>query len=484
MKCFKCGKDTKSWPCSCGFDISEQPFFVLTKLSDEDKEAIIKACRLDKPPKDGLSVKLGEYVSDNVSDQELDKFDKSKNPFYHIWWLLVHKPILFLPIVIVVALAVIFAVVLSNKTTNIGDQAENTDPFSITENLVVASVDTNDEEKSIGWGDSSNGRPSYTGAEINAGLLGNTITFNSISNGEIGDEKNFVGVKSASSSEDTWNNNSIKVEDGGVYRIRLYVHNNNPNGENAVAKDVRATVSLPTTVSTSHTIIGYLDSSNAEPSRYWDDVTLYSDELFYIEYVAGSAEYTNDKMGTLPISDSVITSGAPLGYSRFDGAIPGGTEYDGVVTIDVRVHASRTFSRIAVTARLKGTKDWTEAVWANVGDEVEYQIEYKNLLNERVDDVMIRAILPTNAVYIDGSTVLFNSNHQDGVTINEDTVTTSGINIGSYNPRGNAYVQFTVRIVDNTLAEGITQLVNWANATVNEMVVKDDASVFVRKSKP
>ena len=35
------------------------------------------------------------------------------------------------------------------------------------------------------WGDSANGRPSYTIAEINEGKLGDTITFNSISDGKI-----------------------------------------------------------------------------------------------------------------------------------------------------------------------------------------------------------------------------------------------------------------------------------------------------------
>ena len=37
------------------------------------------------------------------------------------------------------------------------------------------------------WGDSNNGRPSYTLDQINNGELGDTITFNSISNGKIGD---------------------------------------------------------------------------------------------------------------------------------------------------------------------------------------------------------------------------------------------------------------------------------------------------------
>ena len=81
--------------------------------------------------------------------------------------------------------------------------------------------------------------------------------------------------------------------------------------------------------------------------------------------------------------------------------------------------------------------------------------------------------------YVANSTYVYNSNHKEGVLINENTVTTTGINIGSYNSRGNAYVRFTAKVVNKDLTCGQTQLVNWANATVNSAVVKDDASVMV-----
>ena len=135
------------------------------------------------------------------------------------------------------------------------------------------------------WGDSSNGRPSYTISQINSGLLGDTITFNSISDGKIGDEKNFVGAKLSSSNTDIWNADEINVKDGETYTIRLYVHNNSPKGYEAVAKDVKASISVPTTVGKTQTVIGYLNSSNATPNRYWDEVKLVSSEDFYLEYV-------------------------------------------------------------------------------------------------------------------------------------------------------------------------------------------------------
>ena len=331
------------------------------------------------------------------------------------------------------------------------------------------------------WGDSSNGRTTYTIAQINDGVLGDTITFNSITDGKIGDERNFVGAKLSSSNSDTWNANEITVKDGETYTIRLYVHNNSPLGTDAIAENVSASFSLPTTVSNSHTVIGYLNSSNATPNRYWDEVKFVSDNDFYIEYVEGSAKYTNSKMGTVALADEVITSGATLGYDKLDGKIPGCYEYDGQVTIQVKVHSSVS-AKLSKTVRLKGTKTWSESVDAKIGDEVEFQIEYVNLTSETVDNVMIRDVLPTNMEYVADSTRLYNSNYQSGVQVAENTVTTTGINIGSYGVNGNAYVRFTAKVVNKTLACGSNQLVNWASSTVNSKVTKDDASVMVERN--
>ena len=334
------------------------------------------------------------------------------------------------------------------------------------------------------WGDSDNGRPSYTLDQINNGDLGDTITFNSISNGKIGDEKNFVGAKVAGASVSTWNANTINVKDGETYTIRLFVHNNSPLGEDAIAKGVKATFSIPTTVAKSQTIIGYIDSSNATPKRYWDEVTLNASENIYLEYVDGSAKYNNNK-GDFKLPNEVITTGATLGYTSMNGEIPGCYEYSGVVTIDVKVHSS-VAAKVSKQVRIKGTKTWSESVEAKVGDEVEYQIEYVNLLSEEVKDVMIRDVLPTNVEYVADSTYLYNSNYQSGVLLKDNTVATSGINIGSYKAKGNAYVRFTGKVVDKTMACGSNQLVNWASATVSgstikNAVYKDDASVIVNK---
>ncbi len=330
------------------------------------------------------------------------------------------------------------------------------------------------------WGDNiAGGRPSYTIEQINAGELKDTITFNSISNGKIGDEKNFVGARALNSTD--WLGNSIDVKDGETYKIRLYVHNNSPKGEAAIAKGVKTTFSLPTTVAKSHNIIGYIDSSNAYPTRYWDAVDLKSDNNFYIEYVKGSAKYENAN-GTFALSDSVITTGATIGFNGLNGEIPGCYEFDGVVTIEVKV-VNALSTKVKQQVRVKGTKEWADTTDAKVGDEVEYQIYFQNLSNDQVDNVMIRDVLPTNVEYVKGTTKIYNAAYPNWGEVNSDDIVTTGINIGSYKADTDATIRFTVKVVNKDLTGcgAIDQLVNWASSTVNGEVAKDNTVVRVKE---
>lgn len=337
------------------------------------------------------------------------------------------------------------------------------------------------------WGDNSgsaDGRPLYTLDDINADKLGNTITFNSIYKGsKIGDERNFVGARLTTGNSSYYNANEIDVEDDQIYTIRLFVHNNNPWEEKNTAEGVTILYSLPTTVAKEHTIVGYIDAANAKPTRYWDEVTLKSSDDFYIEYVKGSAQYRTEK-GIFPLSDNVIYEKTSIGYDSMNGKIPGCFKYSGEATIQVKVHKSVN-AKLAKTVRIKGSGEkFAESVEAKIGDEVEFQIEYVNLLADTVKNVMIRDVLPNNLQYVENSTYLYNSNYKTGKLLPENTVTTTGLNIGSYNSRGNAYVRFTAKVVDNSMACGSNQLVNWASSTVASKVSKDDASVMVTKECP
>ncbi len=359
------------------------------------------------------------------------------------------------------------------------------------------------------WGDNGGGRQSYTVEEINNGAIGDTdpnsenfpgtIVFNSISDSTIGNEKNFVGTRectvqangrcNAATKETIWNANEIEVKDGQTYIIRAYIHNNNPNGEDAIAENTMVSFIVPTDSAKEIEVNGIISSSNATPSRYWDHVTFKSSNVFHLEYVYGSALFTNNGIGKggLSVGDEVVTNAANggmfIGYDKLDGRIPGYYQYDSFVTIQVKAVFDYDF--IADTqVRLAGEKTWQDTVTANVGDKVEFQIQYKNTSDKSQTHVVLRDILPPNLCYVSNSIKLKNSNYPNGATVNGDgLVGDNGFLIGDYAAGANAYVMFTAEVVDDSLACGQNTLINKGQAYVNAKLLEDRATVIIYKNE-
>ena len=351
------------------------------------------------------------------------------------------------------------------------------------------------------WGDNTNGRRTYTVDEINNGILGDKIVLNSIKDeklpeGNVKDERNFVAARDASTgnngAKNVWQNNEITVEEGKTYIVRLYVHNNNPKGKDAVAKNVTVNFSLGTVVSNEQRVDGYINSSNATPSKYWDDVVFKAKggRKFYLDYVEGSALLENNGVGKKPgvkLSDNVVTSGAKIGYDSLNGEVPGCYNFANYITIEVKPVFENT--SIEKTVRKMTDEKFSEEVNATVGETVEFQIHYKNLNASSVKDVVIRDSLPKNMELVKGSTKLYNTNYPKGATVNNDSIITDGINIGDYKVNGSAYVRFQAVVKDNSLTCGTNRLINWAKAdalvgvstNVKAFAVQDSANVYVEK---
>ncbi|MBR0431388.1 DUF11 domain-containing protein [Candidatus Saccharibacteria bacterium] len=340
------------------------------------------------------------------------------------------------------------------------------------------------------WGDNGGGRESHTIEEINKGVLKDQIVFNTISNGTIGDEKNFVGAREYTGvnagASNSWYGNEITVEDGKTYLIRLYVHNNNPNGTNAVATGVTTTFNVPSTVGKSVEINGFIDSTNATPSSYWDNVVLKSDHNFSVSYISGSALLENNGIGAnggYKLSDDIVKKGGvKIGYNALDGRIPGCFQYASYITIKVKVNYADNYL-VEKQVRVKGTTEWKESVDAKVGDTVEYRIHYKNTTSAATKDVMVKDVLPKNMEYVKGTTMLYNATNPKGIA-RDDTITTTGVNIGGYAVKGDGYVVFSAKVVDKTLVCGTNKLVNWGQVGVGKETRQDSADVLVVKSCP
>lgn len=341
------------------------------------------------------------------------------------------------------------------------------------------------------WGDSNKGRPSYTEAQINDGVLGDKIVFNSISDGVIGDEKNFVAAIEYEEGKNYAGveapANTIKVENGKEYLIRLYAHNNNPGGEDAVATNTKVAFSVPTNTSKSVRVNGYISADNADPNEYWDYIDFTADNAFHLEYVYGSALLENNGIGAnggVKLSDDIVQKqgGVLIGYNALDGRVPGCYQYANYVGIRVKAVFDTNFY-VDKQVRLEGTKEWSNYVNAKVGDRVEFQIEYKNTGKEGDlhENVMIRDVLPKNLRYVANTTRIWNINHTGDAVIPDGDIVGRGVNIGSYDPGANAFIRFTAEVVDEDLACGSNTLVNWGRATVDNVVLQDYAGVVLNK---
>ena len=332
------------------------------------------------------------------------------------------------------------------------------------------------------WGPS---RPSFT-IEKPADY----ITFNSITNNPVigGDEKDFVGIREVGSNA-KWTNN-IKVQNGKEYYVRMYVHNNAASNLNLVAENVVAKLNVPTTTAKNVTVQGQISASNAKPNTVWDEATFSSDNDFNLAYIAGSALFENNGMGTTKLPDSIVNNtGAKLGYDKLDGKIPGCFQYAGYVTVKVKAQVSqpqeKTNIDLAKTVRNKtnGEKSWVETANAKSGDTVQFQIHAKNTGSAGIQNLVIRDILPKGLNYVAGSTKLYNTSNPKGLKVSDNVTQNSGINIGSYQPNGDAYVRFDATVsAENSLPVcGENTLTNIAQASDQKIVKNDTASVKVTK---
>lgn len=336
-----------------------------------------------------------------------------------------------------------------------------------------------------------------------------TPIFNSIiNNPNYGDERNFVSALGVEQDvhADIWEPNTLAVEDGETYFVRMYIHNDNPNGEAATATGTKAAFSIPEVSGTQIEVGGWINSDNADATQIYDDVVFQSSngQLFHLEYVYGSAVLWNDGFagarGAVIMDDAIVTgqtsdvkTGALIGYEGFDGKIPGSFEYDQIVSIQVKAIYDYEF-KVDVKVRPANThNEFAETIEAEVGDKVEFQIHYQNTVpvsdnnteqNERntQHNVMIRDVLPENMVYVAGTTYLYNSNHEDGALLPADgDIFADGSNIGNYLPGASGWVRFTAEIVDKSLANGDNTLVNWAQGMVSSTIYQDHAAVRVKK---
>lgn len=388
---------------------------------------------------------------------------------------------------------------------------------------------------SLAWGDSTyietgqtgTHRTLYKQADIDDGALDDgTITFNSITDGSIGSELNFVSALSTDADiQGYWQGNDITVTDGEKYYVRLFVHNNSPLGTAGMATGTKVAISGIGQSTTNGDgeqeveVNGFIYSDNATPKEYWDYVRFKSDIPFHLEYMYGSAMiYNRGAAGTTdpissaditgmsreemdshtitgrPLSDDIVliagsVNGTLIGFDALDGNVPGCYRYSSYITICVKVVYDYDVT-LQTQVRKIGEKEWANSIDAEIGDRVEFQLEFNNISTEVKTDVMIRDILPSSLKYVPNTTKLYNSNYPNWADLMPDgDIVDRGVNIGSYLGSddglsgGNAFVRFTAEVINKDLGYGSNTLVCWGQASVGSAThVESYAVIEVQKS--
>lgn len=328
----------------------------------------------------------------------------------------------------------------------------------------------------LAWGPN---RPTYTVAHP-----ADHVTFNSITdNPNIGDERNFVGIRE-SGTNGLWQDNQT-VTPGKEYVVRLYVHNNAAANLNLVAKDVTASVNLPTSTAKSLEVQGFIRSSNASPTEVYDHATFNAAENFNLAVVPNSLKFYNNANGNgFTIPETLFTNaGAKLGYDKMDGNIPGCFQYAGYLTFIVKPQFApkQNFTMEKLVSK-HGANKWSDNYTAKPGETVDYLLKYKNTGEAQQDNVTFRDKLPTDTSYVNGSAVYGNSKFPAG-TKASDNVTGVGVNVGSYAPGANAWMVFSAKVADNGALDkcGNNTLTNTASVTTPSGSKSDTAMVTVEK---
>ncbi len=331
----------------------------------------------------------------------------------------------------------------------------------------------------LAWGPN---RPTYTVAHP-----ADHVTFNSITdNPNIGDERNFVGIRE-SGTNGLWQD-SQTVTPGKEYVVRLYAHNNAAANLKLVAKNVTAKVNLPTTTAKSLEVQGFINSSNASPTEVYDHAIFNASENFNLAVVPGSLKYYNNANGNgFTIPETLFTStGAPLGYDKMDGNIPGCFQYAGYLTFIVKPQFApkQDFSMNKLVSK-HGADVWVDSYAATPGETVDYLLEYNNTGPAQQDNVTFRDTLPADQSYINGSAVYGNARTPSG-TKASDNVTGVGVNVGSYAAGANAWFIFSAKVSDNTELDkcGPNTMTNSASVTTAYGSKSDTAVVTVNKACP
>lgn len=302
------------------------------------------------------------------------------------------------------------------------------------------------------------------------------VTFDSITNNpNYGDERNFLRVRDSDkqywsdSSTNGWTD-TMTMQEGHTYDVRLYVHNNAASNLNLKSTNTRAFINLPikdNTYGKQFELNGYIMSDNAKPNKIWDNIVLKSDKAFHVKVV--SQKYINniktEADGGFDIGNEVYSgdgTGALIGYEKMDGVVPGCFQYSGYVLLKIQP----VFQ--VVPAPAYDVEKTVDKTTAKPGETINYTINVKNTGNVNLTNVKVTDQLP--AYYSEAKETVTSKNGSTGSIVKGGEITLAKLNVGE---TATIKISYTIKGAEQ-LECGETIIKNKATGTTDQDQTEDN----------
>ncbi len=284
------------------------------------------------------------------------------------------------------------------------------------------------------------------------------VTFNSFTGVPgIGDERHFFNGKYADAGS-VFADPMPQTKQDDILTLQVYVHNNADSalndapGNPGIARNTKVRVALPTGTAKTQQATAYISADNAQPQSVFDtlDFGAANGGFFGLEYVPGSA-HMHGNYADVPLSDSIVTTGAPIGTLAADGNLKGCFKEMVLVTLQVKVKMPQYSLTKQVRMDGQTSKDWTKAKDVKAGDKVQWLLTFTNTGKTPLNAVKIVDQVPAGLTIEKGSVHLINGNYpspgfQYADSAVQDNGRTINVDIGNYNPGINAYVMFNTTV--------------------------------------
>lgn len=315
----------------------------------------------------------------------------------------------------------------------------------------------------------------------------NGPVFNSfINTPSYGDEREFLDGRRTDQAPAATADTVTDVTDGSKkVIIRMYVHNNANQNTNAsglgIARNTKVSVELPQGSGSTMKIVGAISADNATPKEVTDTMFTTGSRKYHLDYEEGSAKLLRGN-ASYPLSDSIVSGGAPIGNTAMDGNMPGCFEFAGLVELVVNiVPEENTNLQLVKEVQIKGEQGkWRKEAAVKPGARVQWRLGTKNIGLDQLTNVNVRDVLPPHVDLVPGSVRMIDAT-QDTVQ-NDAPLFGGGLGLGTYPSGGIRYIIFDTTTKDDFQGCSVRiRNLAYAKSTQTPTEVSDSSDVVITK---